>query len=362
MKVTFDDQIFLLQSRGGVSRYFAEIIHEYRSSPELGVQAVTPYKLVANHHLVESDSRFRLIPKNLAIQHPRSVRSLNRLMNPRAPQSDVVHHTFYEARSLAIRAKARICTIYDMIPEMYPELFPEGSPHANKRQLVDECDGLLCISETIKDDLESCYGALDKPVFVTPLGVSSRYFHDEPSQPQDPPYVLHIGQRGGYKNFWTLLLAFARVLKATADLKLLCTGPPFHPEEFALFEQWNIADRVERVELSDSELPRAYAGAMCTVVPSLYEGFGLPVLEAFAAGCPVIAAKTPALCETGGDCALYFDPRDDGALAETIIGLTRNPSMCEQYIIRGRVRAREYSWQQTAQLTARAYEAIVSDV
>ena len=63
MKVTFDDQIFLLQSRGGVSRYFAEIIHEYRRSPELDVQAVTPYKLVANRHLVESDSRFRLIPK-----------------------------------------------------------------------------------------------------------------------------------------------------------------------------------------------------------------------------------------------------------------------------------------------------------
>ena len=359
MKVTFDDQIFLLQSRGGVSRYFAEIIHEYRRSPELDVQAVTPYKLVANHHLVESDSRFRLIPKDVAIQHRRGVRTLNRLMRPLVPQSEVAHHTFYETRSLAIRAKARICTIYDMIPERFPELFPEGSPHAGKRQFIDECDALLCISETIKEDLESCYGAVDKPVFVTPLGVSSRYFHDGATRPQDPPYVLHVGQRGGYKNFWILLRAFARVANATADLKLLCTGPPFHPEELGLFERWNITGRVERVELSDSELPGAYAGALCTVVPSLYEGFGLPVLEGFAAGCPVIAAETPALCETGGECALYFDPRDDLALAETIIALMKNPSMSEQNVIRGRARAREYSWQQTARLTAQAYHAIV---
>ena len=111
--------------------------------------------------------------------------------------------------------------------------------------------------------------------------------------------------------------------------------------------------------MSDSELPSAYAGALCAVVPSLYEGFGLPVLEGFAAGCPVIAAQTPALCETGGDCALYFNPRDDDALAETIIALMKNPSMSEQNVIRGRARAREYSWQQTARLTAQAYHAIV---
>ena len=359
MKVTFDDQIFRLQSRGGVSRYFAEIIREYRGSPDLGVEPVTPYKLVANHHLVESDSRYRLIPKEVAIRHPRGVRAINRLMNPLISRGEVVHHTFYETRSLAIRAKARICTIYDMIPEKFPELFPEGSPHAGKRQVANACDGLLCISETIKEDLENCYGAIDKPVFVTPLGVSSRCFHDGATWPQDPPYVLHVGMRGGYKNFWTLLLAFARVAKACPDLKLLCAGPPFHPEELGLFEQWNITDRVERVELSDAELPAVYAGALCAVVPSLYEGFGLPILEGFAAGCPVVAAKTPALCETGGDCALYFDPHDDLALAETIIALVENPSMSEQNVIRGRARARRYSWQQTARLTAEAYRAIV---
>ncbi|HEX3841975.1 MAG TPA: glycosyltransferase family 1 protein [Acidimicrobiales bacterium] len=360
MQVTIDDQAFTLQRRGGISRYFTELLRVFRTDPDFGVEPLTPFRFVVNEHLLELDpDRYRRARLPPIGQRNRVLRPLNRVAVRRRPEHQrLVHHTYYLPDALQVPAGARLCTIYDMTPELFPELFPYGNPHQAKRAYVKACDAVLCISQTTKHDLLATYGHLDKPVVVTPLGVSEAFFSPPPSDPASSGYILYVGQRVSYKNFDVLLRAFQRIAADHPAISLVCAGPPFDAAELSRLEGLHLADRVVHRTVGDGDMPALFAGAVCLVFPSRYEGFGLPVIEAYAAGCPVILADTPCSVEVGSTAAQFFPPDDDERLAGLVDQLAGDPTRRNEWIDAGRLRARDFTWRRTAELTRQVYREL----
>jgi glycosyltransferase involved in cell wall biosynthesis len=273
-------------------------------------------------------------------------------------QADILHHTFYEPRYLRSTATpdVRAVTVYDMIPELFPNLFPHSNPHLAKKEFIAAADLILCISECTKRDLCRMYGVPEDRVRVTPLAASAAF-----SERQSPPtwapeqYVLFVGQRSGYKNFECLVRAFA-VADLPSKVQLVVVGGGhLTASETALLHELRLADRVHHRVVSDREMPAVYSGARCFVFPSLYEGFGLPTLEAMASGCPTVLANTSSHPEVGGEAAAYFDPRNFETLASHLASITAKPEIRDAMIRAGYTNADKFSWSKTARLTADAY-------
>ena len=175
-------------------------------------------------------------------------------------------------------------------------------------------------------------------------------------------YVLYVGERCRHKNFRGLLPAFAHLATALPDLHLVCAGQKgFDRAELDLIQELGLADRCESVSVNDEQLTFLYQNAALLVVPSLYEGFGLPVLEAFDASCPVALSDTGSFPEIAGDAALYFDPSDVTSIEKALRKLLSDHALRQVLIHRGRERLQRFSWATTAERTAAVYKKCLTD-
>src|SRR5205085_2468268 len=172
-------------------------------------------------------------------------------------------------------------------------------------------------------------------------------------------YSLHVGARAGYKNFAGLLSAFARAGASLAGASLCVVGPPFAPGEQRRIAELGLAGRVEHYgQVDDNHLAKLYRCSVALVYPSLYEGFGIPPVEAMSCGTAVVAANRSSIPEVVGDAALLFDPDSADELTEALILLARDPSARESLAARGRERARLFSWEDTASRTLAVYRSV----
>jgi glycosyltransferase involved in cell wall biosynthesis len=349
-----------MQRRGGISRYFVELIREFSEDPELGVNAELGWRWTHNHHAIKAGLGVPLtIPGG---SRGRALRMANRAVNIAQPEADLTHHTYYRAGYLPRRlTRPTAVTIYDMTPELFPELFPSGNPHQLKREYVRRATVVFCISENSRRDLLRVYGSIESPIVVTHLGVGDTFVPGA-TRPEWCPdsYVLFVGNRGGYKDFRLVLESFAELAPEQGGISLLAVGGgSFTEDERALISRWGLGNRVIQSAASDGELPGIYAGARAFVFPSRYEGFGLPALEAMACGTPTVLADSSSLPEVGGDAALYFPPGDSSALAAQLKRLLLDPEVRRDLSIKGVARARQFTWRQTARDTARGYRMAV---
>lgn len=218
---------------------------------------------------------------------------------------------------------------------------------------------LLFISNFTAKEFNQRVGSPYGGTCVTPLGVDPGWFEiPPPAHPSVRPYFISVGSIRPHKNLATLLTAFRQVMyKLPHDLVIVGRQDGFRTRDSGFNEL--LAPLGERVRflglVEDATLRREVAGAAALVFPSLYEGFGLPPLEAMAAGCPVIASRAGAVMEVCGDAARYFDARDPTSLASALLAqaaLTTEET--QQQVQRGREWASRYSWERTADLTAQA--------
>jgi glycosyltransferase involved in cell wall biosynthesis len=272
---------------------------------------------------------------------------------------DVIHPTYYDSYIIDIKRKRPfVITVHDMIHELFPHYFMNDKRTIeNKRKMIENADRIIAISENTKRDILKFYPKImaDK-ISVVYHGGPSVFMKKYEGQKM---YILFTGQREGYKNFDVFVRAVAPLLQKY-NLQLVCTGQSFSEKEKILLQNLHIVDRTACRFVDEDSLPEIYSDALAFVFPSFYEGFGLPVLEAFAAGCPAVLADTSSLPEIGGDAALYFDPYSIENMRSVIERTITTVSIRKELIDKGKERLKRYSWRRCAVDTAHIYESVMS--
>jgi glycosyltransferase involved in cell wall biosynthesis len=252
-----------------------------------------------------------------------------------------------------------------MIHEKFPDNFSHRDPAVKfKRLAVDRADHIICISQNTKNDLCAIYDVPIDKVSVVHLG-----FEKFVSQPvytalhskELRPFLLYVGSRRGYKNFERMILAVASspALRNTFDVLAFGGGPFNKAEQFKIAQLGFDSQSVRQVGGGDDILGRLYAQARAFVYPSIYEGFGLPPLEAMAQDCPVITSNSSSLPEVVGDAGFYFDPLDIEAQAQAIERVVFDDQMRSQLIEAGRQRLDLFSWDRCARETQAVYQKVL---
>ena len=358
MRVALDEQIFAVQSFGGISRLFFELARSY--SGEVPLELLSIDAPIVNDYLLSDAALARQLGVRRA-SGPYAALASYLTRRTRRTTADVIHHTFYLPRGLRDEQQAqRIVTVYDMIPELLPRTRRRLDFLTEKHRYVTRADHVVCISESTRRDLLKVHPDVHVPITIAYPGVDSRFRPDAPRIPSLPePYVLHVGNRSSYKDAGTLLRAFTAIAGDHADLSLvLVGGGPLTRDERALLG--GFLPRVTQRTLSDQDMPAAYAQATLTVFPSRYEGFGLPAVEAMASGSPLILADTSSLPEVGGQAAAYFPPGDEHALATLMVALLADGARRDAMRAQGLERARQFTWARFAAANISAYEAALA--
>ena len=286
----------------------------------------------------------------------------------RADRGRVWHSTYY---TVPLRWRGPVVvTLHDFIYEKFPELFASGqaaNAQRQKERAVHAADRVICVSESTRADALEHYG-LDPEIFVTIPLASSDVFHvlpdaDEQDAPDKllasmaRPFLLWVGGRRGYKDF----RRFAHVFSAWhggVDLGVVIVGAPLTKAESSLLEELGLGERILVLSgVQDEALCLLYNKAAALVYPSLYEGFGIPLLEAMSCGCPIVAARIPTSVEVAGDCAVLFSPGEPEDMMHAIATAVRDGRESPR-TRRGLERATSFSWDKTALGTLRIYREL----
>ena len=289
---------------------------------------------------------------------------------PQLPRSladcDVIHATNHVAVPPARPGQALVATVHDLAFERFPDAFParwRWLYRAGVRAACRRANAILVPSRATAADLAARTDVDPSRVVVTPLAGSTPIGTGDPSATLEsmgiaPPFVLFVGTVEPRKNVSRLIRAFRR-LSGDVPHTLVVAGPLGWKVGDVLAELGNADRRVEHTgAVSSEQLDALYRGADVLCYPSLYEGFGLPVLEAMQRGLPVVASTTAALAEVAGDAALLVDPTDEEAIAGALRRVLGDRSFAEDLRRRGLERAATFSWERTAAATLDAYRSV----
>lgn len=362
MRVALDEQIFSLQPYGGISRLYFEVAREFLTDTSHGVEIHAMNCPVVNEYVL-SDTH---IAEMLGVRRAKNpYRALSRYFSrpPRRSSVEVFNSTFYLPRLVRDYPKAKhVVTVFDLIPELMPETRRRLDFLTRKRAYLRSADHIICISESTRRDLLRIYPEVKAPITIAYPGVSDIFRVRGPRRSDLPvPYILHVGNRSGYKDGMAVARAFSAIAKSFPDLTLLYVGGGLlRRSEVQFLRDLGITSRVRQVSLSDEEMPTVYQQAVITVYPSRYEGFGLPVVEAMAAGSPVLLSDTSSLPEVGGTAAQYFPPGDVDSLAGLMSDVLGDESQREQMTVAGHERSLMFTWGHYASSTLEAYKLAAS--
>lgn len=366
VKILYDHQIFSTQIYGGASRYFYELINHLQKDQEINVELSLRY---SNNHYVESAtfSRHKKFFWGINVRGSyRILRVLNRQKTKVLLQKqsfDVFHPTYYDPYFLDyIGSKQFVLTIYDMIHEIFPHTFSDkGRTAQDKRLLAYKSKKIIAISENTKRDIIRFYGIDDDKIDVIYLANSLSKTNDKANTLNVPQrYLLFVGDRDGYKNFDRLIKAICPLLVADDTLIIVCVGGgKFSNYEQDMFKQLRMRNRILHCSAYDSNLAYLYENATVFVFPSLYEGFGIPVLEAFACGCPAVLSSRSSLPEVGGDAAVYFDPESELSIKQAIERVIYDETLRHNLKRKGKEQLKKYSWDKTAEKTKAVYRKLI---
>jgi glycosyltransferase involved in cell wall biosynthesis len=273
---------------------------------------------------------------------------------------DIVHRTYYSFPPYPSNSYKTVLTVYDMIHEIYPGLFSsKDQTSALKRQAVKTSDHIICISHSTKNDLLHYFNVDPSKVSVVHLGVRHNST-DVAAYKHNRPYLLYVGSRYGYKNFRFFLEAYHSSDFLRSHYDVICFGGgSFSFSELNFFRSIDCSlSNIFNLQGSDSLLKSLYLGASCLVYPSLYEGFGIPPLEAMHYGCPVICSNSSSLPEVVGSSAVLFDPKSPLSIKAAIESTLSQPTLLDELISSGKVQSLEFSWLKCANHTFNIYKSL----
>jgi glycosyltransferase involved in cell wall biosynthesis len=300
------------------------------------------------------------------------------LTNRIGEQADLFHSQYAPLpRFRSCRTPVRMLTIYDIIPLLHPEYFADGFVE-EFRPIVEsfspQDDFIFTISECTKNDICSFCKMEPERVFVTPLAASSELYYPV----HDGALIASVKHRFGIPDgryFLTLATVEKRknLQMSMACFRELLKEPGYDDLSFVLAgtRGWKVAEVLEEINtdpvlrgrviftgfVPDQYLSALYSGAVAFLYPSLYEGFGLPPLEAMQCGLPVIVSGSSSLPEVVGDSGILVDPLDKDQICAAMVQVLRDEDFRSRFVVQGLARAREFSWQRCAEQTVAGYKA-----
>jgi len=362
MKVLFDHQIFASQRYGGISRYFSEIARNIAESGNADVHVLCP--LYVNEY-IRSTRRVKIWGRHIP-QPPYSVvllRNLNAVLAPLYREArmatNIYHETYFSRLRIAPNNTPVVVTVHDMIHEKFYANFNRlDRTREAKKAAVERADHVICVSENTRRDLLELYDIDSGRVSVVYHG-SSFFVRDSALPRHRSPQLLYIGSRGFYKNFANLIRALGLSRLTTEGFSLVCFGGgPLSRTERAMVDKLGLQNHIRQVTGGDDVLFQLLQQSAALVYPSLYEGFGIPLLEAMSCGCPVACSNTSSLPEIAQDAAVFFDPTDAGSIRDAIESIVFSPTRSAELAARGLRRSLDFSWGRSAAATLDAYRTI----
>ena len=377
MRVLFDYQCFQMQKFGGVSNSYVQLIMQLQ---KMGLDTCIGMRDTTNHHLIQAG----LVPQQSTLKRMasgilyRGGEMLNGLRQKFELDSKVYNHqcslsqlekqnfdvfepTFFDPYFIPyLKCKPFVTTVHDMTLERLPDLSIDERQKAQKKVICAAASMLHCPSENTKKDIVDIYGIEPERVEVIYHGAPEKLRYD--SKPLiDYPYLLYVGDRRSYKNFVPFVHEFAKLVELYPEIHLICTGNAFSKEEQKLLVQLQITDRVHQRRESDKGMANLYYNAVAFVYPSLYEGFGLPILEAYTYECPVILTPYSCFPEIAEDAAMYFEMKNGRSdfidVFRKLYTMSREDRA--NLVAKGKERLAFFSWEQSAKKLINVYERLM---
>lgn len=343
--INLDGIIFTLQKHGGISVYMREL---FNRSILAGIDiGLLLFDKQAMSRFGEHSQRIMLSPRRCAERYRRC----------RLPVTSKLFHSSYYRLPQSQKIPS-IITVYDFTYEHFSSGVRRYIHSAQKFKAIREATAVICISEnTRKDVLELVPGVAPDKVRVIRLAAGDSFFPlaAQSDSWHQRPFVLFIGSRVWYKNFE----AAVNSITSLKDFDLVCVGGGAFTESERKILEGSISGRYRHEGfINDERLNYLYNTAVCLLYPSTYEGFGIPVLEAMSAGCPVIALNMSSIPEVAGEAAILLEAAESGVLKQAIEHVTDRDFRLEVRQ-KGMVQAQSFSWDHTVNQTIKVYEEVL---
>nr|WP_294923053.1 glycosyltransferase family 1 protein [uncultured Flavobacterium sp.] len=373
IKIVVDPQIFDDQLYGGISRYYIEILSRQEKK---GNKITIPILTSRNFYIRQSifyNKKQQIVDLFIKVMNRYKVntntfidkqkkKELNRAFTS---DYDVLVPTYFNPYFYEqIGNKPFVLTVYDMIYELFPDLFIDD-PHnvvANKLFLIEKATKIIAVSNNTKKDILKLYPHIDESKIEVIYHGNSIKVEKNIDIKLPENYILYVGSRWHYKNFTFLVDAVKDILDENDDLILLCAGGgDFNEEEKALIHDLDLDDKIVQQKFEDFELGHYYKNALCFVFPSMYEGFGIPVLESMACGCPIVLSNSSSFPEVAGEAGIFFNLGDKQDLQNKIRMLLNNDLLRAEYSQKGLIQVKNFDWDDAAEKCLEVYiEAVNS--
>ena len=360
VNIFFGPEIWPLQSQGGISRYNAELI-KGMSSINQNTFAFLPENRNQFIDLVPDQSKILTNQTKTSDLIETALKKIKK-----ENHNSIYHATYFGNTELKLWQRAgfkTVITVHDLISEKFPEKKILIRPRINlKQKAIRLADHIICISQTTKIDLINYYDIDENKISVVYHGSDLRESESEfIHQAEKGKFLLYVGKRGGYKNFDSFLKAFAKSDQLKNSFKIIAFGGGnFTERELEFLNELGIRNSVLQLSGNDKELIQLYSTAFAFVYPSLYEGFGLPPIEAMQYGCPVLASDRGSIPEICNDAAIYFDPTSIDSMVLVMEESLKEIELLDRKRALGYINAKKYTWQKTTLETADVYINLLS--
>ncbi|MES2518748.1 MAG: glycosyltransferase family 1 protein [Bacteroidota bacterium] len=366
MKILYDHQAFTGQRYGGVARYFHDLME---SLSKMDVDIRLSLQFSNNEYLKSSSVRkprqfrniFGFMPTNMLVSRTNRFNSIYQIQRG---NFDVFHPTFFHNYFLQhIGKKPFVLTYHDCIKERFNLQHIDNSSKEQKQELLNRASKIIAVSENTKADLLEFYDiAAEKieVVYHSTIFRNHQLIHNSHLKTPDN-YLLYVGARNDYKNFDGLLKSLVKVFRKHPEITLLCAGGGnFTESETKLIQKLGIEKHVSHLNFhSDNTLYELYKRAIAFVYPSFYEGFGIPILEAFACGCPVVLSNRSCFPEVAQNAALYFDPDNKDDISDKLSAIISDSSLRKTLTDNGFIRQDDFSAEKNAKQTLAVYKSVM---
>jgi glycosyltransferase involved in cell wall biosynthesis len=285
--------------------------------------------------------------------------ALNALLNN---DFDLYLPTYYDISFLSfIEKKPFVLTVYDMIHEIFPQYFEDDSKTViNKLCLMEKATKIIAVSQNTKNDILRLYPHINESkIEVIHHGSSIKINHNiEVSLPLN--YILFVGVRENYKNFEFLLKSISDILLKDKTLKLVCAGGgKFTSYENNFINKLNLKNSIIQNNFKENELGHYYKNAKCFIFPSEYEGFGIPILESMACGCPIVLTNNSSFPEVAGNAGIYFELNNSVDLKNKIENLLQNEELRKEFSLKGFEQVKKFDWKIASMKCFKLYKSAI---